>query len=45
MQKELADNLRGLLSGLMEEAGFADVRRVDHVYRLVSFGTTRKRCA
>jgi ubiquinone/menaquinone biosynthesis C-methylase UbiE len=42
VQKELADNLRGLLPGLMEGAGFADVRRVDHVYGLVSFWTARK---
>jgi ubiquinone/menaquinone biosynthesis C-methylase UbiE len=42
VQKELADNLRGLLPGLMTEAGFTGVSRVDHVYGLVSFWTARK---
>ncbi len=42
VQKELVDNLRGDLPALMEQAGFAEVRRVDHVYGLVSFFTARK---
>ncbi len=39
VQKELTDNLRGDLPGLMRQAGFVDVRRVDHLYGLVSFFT------
>ncbi len=42
VQKELADNLRGDLPDLMLGAGFLDVRRVDHVYGLVSFFVARK---
>lgn len=42
VQKELVDNLRGDLPVLMEQAGFVRVRRVDHVYGLVSFFTARK---
>ena len=38
-QKELGDNLRGELPRLMREAGFAQVRRVEHLYGLVSFFT------
>jgi len=41
-QKELVDNLRGDLPDLMRQAGFLDVRRVDHVYGLVSFFVARK---
>ena len=37
IQEELEDNLNGLLPELMEQAGFIDVRKVDHVYGLVSF--------
>jgi len=36
LQPELADNLRGLLPGLIAEAGFAAVRRVAHVHGLIS---------
>lgn len=42
VQKELVDNLRGDLPDLMRGAGLLDVRRVDHVYGLVSFFTARK---
>lgn len=42
VQKELLDNLRGDLPDLMAGAGLLDVRRVDHVYGLVSFFTARK---
>ena len=42
LQPELADNLRGLLPGLMRQAGFADVRQVAHVHGLISFFTARK---
>lgn len=42
LQPELEDNLRGLLPGLMEEAGFASVRREEHVYGMVSFFTAVK---
>jgi ubiquinone/menaquinone biosynthesis C-methylase UbiE len=42
VQRELVDNLRGDLPALMTEAGFVDVKRVDHVYGLVSFFTARK---
>jgi hypothetical protein len=41
-QRELVDNLRGDLPGLMAAAGFVDIARVDHVYGLVSFFTARK---
>jgi len=37
LQRELLDNLRGDLPELMQAAGFAGVRRVGHVYGLVSF--------
>ena len=37
IQKELEDNLNGLLPELMEQAGFTGVRKVDHVHGLVSF--------
>jgi len=37
VQKELVDNLRGELPQLMEQAGFAEVRRLEQVYGLVSF--------
>jgi ubiquinone/menaquinone biosynthesis C-methylase UbiE len=42
VQKELVDNLRGELPELMTEAGFREVRRVDHLYGLVSFFTAVK---
>ncbi|TYO98938.1 demethylmenaquinone methyltransferase/2-methoxy-6-polyprenyl-1,4-benzoquinol methylase [Geothermobacter ehrlichii] len=42
VQRELVDNLRGDLPELMRQAGFVDVRRVDHVYGLVSFFTARR---
>jgi ubiquinone/menaquinone biosynthesis C-methylase UbiE len=42
VQKELADNLSGRIPLLTSEAGFIEVRRVDHVYGLVSFFTARK---
>ncbi|BCR06346.1 methyltransferase [Desulfuromonas versatilis] len=42
VQKELEDNLRGLLPGLMAKAGFVEVKRVDHVHGLVSFFTARR---
>jgi ubiquinone/menaquinone biosynthesis C-methylase UbiE len=45
LQPELADNLRGRLPGLMEEAGFAEVRRVAHVHGLISFFTARRGAA
>lgn len=42
VQRELLDNLRGELPALMTEAGFSDVRKVGHVYGLVSFFTARR---
>jgi ubiquinone/menaquinone biosynthesis C-methylase UbiE len=42
VQKELVDNLRGDLPDLMRGAGFIDVRRLDHLYGLVSFFSARK---
>lgn len=42
LQKELEDNLLGLLPELMAEAGFARISRQGHVYGLVSFFTCRK---
>lgn len=42
VQKELADNLRGELPELMAGAGFRAVRRVDHLYGLVSFFIAEK---
>jgi ubiquinone/menaquinone biosynthesis C-methylase UbiE len=42
VQKELVDNLRGELPELMAAAGFREVRRVDHLYGLVSFFTALK---
>lgn len=42
VQKELVDNLRGDLPALMTGAGFVNVKRVDHVYGLVSFFTANK---
>jgi ubiquinone/menaquinone biosynthesis C-methylase UbiE len=42
VQRELVDNLRGDLPELMETAGFSQVKRVDHVYGLVSFFTASK---
>ncbi|MDP2105460.1 MAG: methyltransferase domain-containing protein, partial [Desulfobulbaceae bacterium] len=39
LQPELADNLRGLLPNLIEEAGFIAVRRVAHVHGLISVFT------
>lgn len=42
VQKELVDNLRGELPELMAAAGFREVRRVDHLYGLVSFFTAVK---
>jgi len=42
VQKELVDNLRGELPALMDGAGFRQVRRVDHLYGLVSFFTAVK---
>ena len=42
IQKELVDNLQGDLPAMMEVAGFRQVRRVDHVYGLVSFFTAEK---
>lgn len=41
-QRELLDNLRGELPGIIEEAGFAEVERTDHIYGLVSFFRARK---
>lgn len=37
IQKELEDNLNGFLPELMEQAGFTNVRKVDHIHGLVSF--------
>ncbi len=37
IQKELEDNLNGLLPALMKEAGFTDICKIDHVHGLVSF--------
>ncbi len=42
IQKELEDNLNGLLPELMEQAGFTNVRKVDHVHGLVSFFSANK---
>jgi len=42
VQRELVDNLRGDLPGLMTAAGFSRVTRVDHVFGLVSFFTAGK---
>jgi ubiquinone/menaquinone biosynthesis C-methylase UbiE len=42
VQRELVDNLRGDLPGLMTAAGFRQVTRVAHVYGLVSFFTASK---
>jgi ubiquinone/menaquinone biosynthesis C-methylase UbiE len=42
VQRELVDNLRGELPALMAGAGFTDVRRVEHLYGLVSIFTARK---
>ena len=42
VQRELVDNLKGDLPGMMEAAGFNPVRRVDHLYGLVSFFTAEK---
>jgi len=42
VQRELVDNLRGDLPGLMTAAGFSQVTRVDHVFGLVSFFTAGK---
>ena len=42
VQKPIYENLRGVLPGLMAEAGLRDVVRVDHWYGLVSFYTARK---
>jgi hypothetical protein len=42
IQKELEDNLNGVLPGLMEQAGFTDVCKVDHVHGLVSFFRANK---
>jgi ubiquinone/menaquinone biosynthesis C-methylase UbiE len=42
MQKELEDNLKGLLPLYMKEAGFVDVKKLDHIYGLVSFFKCRK---
>jgi ubiquinone/menaquinone biosynthesis C-methylase UbiE len=42
VQKELVDNLRGELPAFMAGAGFREVRRVDHLYGLVSFFTAEK---
>ena len=42
IQKELEDNLNGLLPKLMKHAGFINVRKVDHVHGLVSFFKANK---
>jgi ubiquinone/menaquinone biosynthesis C-methylase UbiE len=42
IQKELEDNLNGLLPELMEQSGFTNVRKVDHVHGLVSFFSANK---
>jgi ubiquinone/menaquinone biosynthesis C-methylase UbiE len=42
LQKELEDNLKGRLPALMEEAGFTDLERREHLFGLVSFFTARR---
>jgi ubiquinone/menaquinone biosynthesis C-methylase UbiE len=42
LQPELEDNLRGLLPDLMQEAGFTDLQRRDHLFGLASFFTARR---
>ncbi|GAB4333052.1 MAG: hypothetical protein Kow0089_01300 [Desulfobulbaceae bacterium] len=42
IQEELVDNLRGELPALMTGAGFTGVRRLDHLYGLVSFFSAEK---
>ena len=41
-QPEIGENLRGLLPGLIAEAGFVEVRRVAHVHGLISFFSATK---
>jgi len=41
-QKELEDNLLGMLPLIMADAGFVDIKQVEHLYGLVSFFTCSK---